>query len=383
MKILFEGQSLLPPRTGIGRVTAYLLRHLDHQHEIEAIHTFLSVFPWGQYWNSSLRSLQGMDFSNKIAFHRLPIPQGHILTIWNRYSFPPVEWILPKADLVVGPAHVLPSRATTPGILTLFDTSLIEHPEWYSKSAAGYRKQIINGIHFADGLIVPSNIVKEKLIHLFGRKEKGIDVIPCPFEGEYQVINRSMKHTIRLERFGNTDPYICWIGEINPRKNVPLLFSLLKRLLSNPNKKVKLVLIGGFGFQGEEIVTSAQQYNLQIAQWQKDHPPKEYDILLTGYVNDKDKKEILSASDILVFPSLDEGFGYPILEAMASGVPVVCSKAGSIPEIAGDSALIVDEVSDLDEYVQRCEELLSSNQMYEMYRNKGLIHQKKISEQSI
>lgn len=375
MKILFEGQSLLPPCTGVGRVTSALLRDLDFRDEIQQILAYVTVFPCGTRWSSAMTELHQLPVSSKTRFHRIPLPLGMLISAWTRFRRPFLDSLFSRYDLAIGPAHILPPRNRIPGILTMHDTSLLEQPEWYPRQAHIYRDIMQMGIQTADAILVPSLAVKKSLVENYGREASSIHRVYNPFEGEYPCLDAAQKEDMRNSLFSRPDPFLCWIGEINPRKNVSCLFQIIKELKSRGFPNLRLVLMGQKGYNADHDLALAKELGLKIALYQPGEPQSNADIVLTGYIADQTKKPILAAAEILVFPSLDEGFGYPVLEAMAAGIPVVCSNQGSLPEIAADAAWVVPSTR-FQDYINPVETLLSNADVYASYQHAGMERQK-------
>jgi glycosyltransferase involved in cell wall biosynthesis len=141
-------------------------------------------------------------------------------------------------------------------------------------------------------------------------------------------------------RYGLQGPYLLYVGTLHPRKNLVRLvqaFARLPALLSaagRPTPGLQLVLAGRKGWLYDDIFAQVRRLDLEDR------------VILTGYVPDEDLPALLSAARAFVFPSLYEGFGLPVVEAMACGTPVVCANTSSLPEVAGDAALLVDPLDE-------------------------------------
>ena len=366
MKVLIDAQSLLSPRTGIGLFVQELIHYLDSSPEINKIGCYYSVFPFGGRWGASKNKIQTLAFSSKTNVYRIPFPLGVLLTLWDRFSFPQMDRMIRGYDVVHGSSHVLPARRFLPAVLTVQDTSLLDYPEWYPPSASALRTRLAKGIHEADRIIVPSHYVKDCILARYRNQPNSIDVVYNPFRGIFHPwLSFEEKKIYRQTTLGITDPYILWIGEINPRKNVGVLPKILYSLRMNGSKTLRLVMIGPPGFQVETFYKEAESHQLTIVSFQDFLAGKIGDIILTGYLTSEDqKKHLLAAAECLIFPSLDEGFGYPLLEAMASGIPVIYPKAGALPEIAGEAGLCVSSPSAVQEYVSSFLNLINNPALY-------------------
>jgi alpha-1,3-rhamnosyl/mannosyltransferase len=125
--------------------------------------------------------------------------------------------------------------------------------------------------------------------------------------------------------------YVAWIGVIQPRKNLPFLIDVFAKLRSRypETDAIKLVLIGARGWGYEQLSAKIRSYGLTS------------DVIVPGYIDDEDLPVILRGARAFLFPSIHEGFGMPVLEAMASGTPVLAAAAGALPEVVGDSGMLL------------------------------------------
>jgi glycosyltransferase involved in cell wall biosynthesis len=152
--------------------------------------------------------------------------------------------------------------------------------------------------------------------------------------------------------------YLLSIGTLEPRKNLTKVISAYEKLLAT-EKKYKLVIAGMTGWKYHRIIKSINSENL-----------KRY-VLLIGYFEEKDKPYLLKGAKLLLYPSLYEGFGLPVLEALSLGVPTITSNVSSMPEIAGNSAMLVNPNNDY-EILQAMKKLLYNDKVYKMYQEEGL-----------
>jgi glycosyltransferase involved in cell wall biosynthesis len=359
----------MPPRTGVGRHTESLLRSLASQAAIEHITLLLSVLPFGKNWASSARAIERLHLNADL--YRLPCPYGWVLSMWHYFQFPRMDSILPSLDLVHGPAHVLPAVSKAKGVLTVHDTTLLEHPEWYPKAGRVFARQIVDGVQRADRIIVPSHFVKKRLEANAPGCAQKIRVIHHDIYAEGVEVSIKEKALQRKKLFTADFPYLFWNGEMNPRKNVTLLFEILAGLRKGGFPDLKLVLCGTLGYQAEVILQALDSMGLRLAFCSMGESARDGDVLHLGYVTDAQLRDLLACSEVYVFPSLDEGFGYPVVEAMASGIPVVCSSLGSLPEICGDSAVLLDPTSGAESYIEAIASLLNDPHSYRLYQARG------------
>lgn len=232
--------------------------------------------------------------------------------------------------------------------LTVHDLSPLEHPEWFNKNfAMWYRLFLPLLAKRVRVVFTPSEFVKKKILH----RLKVTNVIVTPNGVDTTRFHpQACQLTYKLPR-----KYILFVGSLQPRKNI---LELLKtwQTIKDDFKDIWLVIVGQSGqvFQGIKFV-------------------EEERILFLKYVNDDDLPGIYAQADLLVLPSYDEGFGLPVIEAMACGTPVIVSDGGALPEIVGDAGLIF-ELSNPDGLKIAIRECLSRNDLRQRLKEKGLAH---------
>jgi glycosyltransferase involved in cell wall biosynthesis len=189
----------------------------------------------------------------------------------------------------------------------------------------------VAGIRRADAVIVPSHATRHDLVRHLGIREDRIAVV---YEGVDHAVFRPTDRRLL------PDPYILFVGSEHPRKNLPSLFRAVARLKRDPAlRDLRLVKIGAPG--GREA-----PFREQTLEALRTSGLAAEDVIFIGHRRAEDLAAYYAGAECLVFPSLYEGFGLPTVEAMASGCPVIVSSVGSLPEIAGDAALVVPPSDD-------------------------------------
>ncbi|MGI6454536.1 MAG: glycosyltransferase family 4 protein [bacterium] len=369
MNILLESHSLIPPRTGIGRSTETLLKRLQQHPAIDQLILFFSVFPLGSRWR--LVEQMVSDLSLKVTFYRFPFPYGSLLSLWNRWDQPEMDRLIPNLHLIHGPAHVLPSCRHSATVFTVHDTSLLDHPEWYPPESRHFARQIQRGIQRANRIIVPSEWVRQCLCQRCSVPVERVRVIPHEVDSLVQILSNEEKAELVQQQNRFDFPYLFWNGEINPRKNLPLLFHTLRRLHETGFRDLRLVLAGTLGYLNRQILQQASDLGLQISSLQDSNYNRHADIILCGYVTDTTLTSLYTCAEVFIFPSWDEGFGFPVLEAMACSTPVVCSSLGSLPELCQQSAILLDPHEGHEPFAEAVRSLLTTPQLHQTYQKLG------------
>jgi len=228
-------------------------------------------------------------------------------------------------DVIFVPSHVIPFFSDTPAVVTIHDLAYLYYPDSYPKIERRYIAfSTAVSISKARAIITPSQATKKDIIKNFHCNQEKIFVIPHGY-------NRDLFNTDRaLEKPPIDKPYILMIGRIEEKKNVAFLVTAFA-LFARENKEVRLVLAGkpGYGYAKIKQVIA----NLPASIGQR--------VIETGYLPQYDVLRYLRYAKLFAFPSRYEGFGMPVLEAMAMNVPVVCADTSSLPEVSGKAAIVL------------------------------------------
>lgn len=214
--------------------------------------------------------------------------------------------------------YVAPFRSGCPTLLVVHDVSFRLHPQWLDRRARVLLNTLVPAsIRRSRLVIAVSHAAKEDVVSVFGVHPDRVRVIRTHPDPVFSP-RPDAEHRVR-ERF-ELDRYVLAVGDLNPRKNLPALAEALRRI-GDPD--LELALVGRPGRDGQAILTECR------GRW-------------LGEVTDEELADLYSAATVTCYPSLYEGLGIPVLEAMACGSPVVASRRGAIPEAAGDAAILVE-----------------------------------------
>lgn len=239
-------------------------------------------------------------------------------------------------DVLHVPAGSIPLTYPKKVVYTVHDLAIFKHPEWFPSSFISRSVLVPQTLRKADNLIAVSNSTAKDLRQLFNIKHQKISVIHHGFDVQKIPLKRRVTETI--EKYKLPKRYVLFVGTIEPRKNVEGLMRAFVALQEkNPAlADVVLVIAGQEGYHSEHVMQTLMALKAKRS------------IRYIGYVTHNEKVELLRHASAFVFPSFYEGFGLPILEAMALGVPVIASKTTSMPEIAERAALYIDPTSTTD-----------------------------------
>jgi glycosyltransferase involved in cell wall biosynthesis len=232
------------------------------------------------------------------------------------------------ARLIHGPANALPLlRLGLPGVVTIHDLAIYDHPEWFPEGQWFATRVVVpRSARAARIIICPSEATRRATVRLFGIEPDRCRVIPHGVETEFSLPLSTTSRAEVIARYALPQRYLLQVGTVQPRKNYVTSLRALKRI--PVEQRIPLLVVGGFGWKYEPVVDAVRE--LDLRDW----------VRFVGYAGMPDLPALYQMAHAVLFPSLDEGFGLPLLEAFAAGTPVVASNAGAIPEVAGDAALL-------------------------------------------
>jgi glycosyltransferase involved in cell wall biosynthesis len=321
MKIGVDARPLSRPAAGIARAVRNLLIQLR---EIDAENAYFLYsdrefdFPvrddrWQKRIRRSLPFLPGSAWLQTDA-NRMAVEDG--------------------LDVFWGTAHALPLGlpSSLRRVLTVHDLTWIAHPETMSF----YNRLVHNllvgrSIRQTDVICVPSESTRYGVISYLGTAVKEAEVIRWGIEDHYSPRDPVAAAGRIAEKYGASLDYLCSVGTVSPRKNLVTLVEAVKILHDDHQCKVQLLIAGAKGWKNSSLYKQLGASGLT-----------EKEVRFLGYVPEEDMPDLYAGASVFVFPSLYEGFGFPVLEAMACGAPVVASNVSSIPGVAGDAALLVN-----------------------------------------
>ena len=317
MKIALELQPCSNQMSGIGYYTFQLAKHLF---EMDAVNVR------GNYFNLCMRSpkLSEIGLNGTVNYNAF-LQYGVYRRVWDKIPIP-YRIMFPRADITHFFNFIVPPGVSGKVIDTIHDLTYLRYPETMNTSnLARLRQGVQRSLACSDRVVVNSEFVKSEVVSELGVDASLIDVI-YPAAVEDAVVDLPREYL--AERWNLTGPYLLYLGTIEPRKNLNRLIQAYERMSRELEHPPKLVLAGGNGWKSEETYRLAE--SLLPGQ-----------IVFTGYINAAEKKLLYQNAALFTFPSLYEGFGMPVLEAMQYGKPVVCSNVSSLPEVAGDGARLV------------------------------------------
>jgi len=344
---------------GIGRLTRELIAALARRSSIHHYRLFVSGAD-----RHDLSIAPGQRFS----WHPTSLTPRTLARVWHRARLPlPVEVFTGRVDLFHATDFTLPpTLPRTKTILTVHDLSFVRVPETASPTLKAYLDSVVpRSVRRAHHVLADSQATKDDLIELYGVAPAKITVILSGVDARFQPVeDSSTRAAIRAKYAIGDKPYIFAIGTVQPRKNYARLIQALAQVRAVHD--VILVIAGGTGWLEDEMYRILDALNM------RDH------VRLIGFADDDDLPAFYSEAYCLAFPSLYEGFGLPILEAMACGTPVMTSNISSMPEAAGDAALLVNP-ADTDEIANALLRLIADTELRAQLIQRGIAQAKRFT----
>ena len=243
--------------------------------------------------------------------------------------------------------YIVPPKVKGKVITTIYDMSYKLYPETLDQKNL---IRIVQDIHYSiersDIIITISENTKKEILEEFKIPEEKVKIIYPSFD----TIVSDQSFAEITDKFNIPSRYILYVGNLEPRKNIPALINSFAKLKKESGLDYHLVIAGQKGWLYESIFNTVDDLNISK------------NVTFTGFISAEDKSALYKNAFLFVYPSLYEGFGIPILEAMSSGIPVVCSNTSSMPEVAGDAALLVDPHKP-DDIVDAMYKMLTSEEL--------------------
>jgi glycosyltransferase involved in cell wall biosynthesis len=361
MRIVIDYTPAVHQRAGIGRYTRGLveaLTRLDGNNTQRASrqYTLLVLGRAGAYFTPT-----ALPANFKLCY--VPVSDRWATILWYRLNLPlPVDLFTGRADLFHGPSFTLPP-SFTPSLLTVHDLSFLRYPQGAHPALLAWLIQAVpRSLRRARHVLADSESTRADLIQLMSIPADQITVIGAGVEEHFQPVTDAETLARVGARYDLPGRFILGVSTLEPRKNFTGLIAAFNRLAGtaprSPVADLHLVIAGGKGWLYEDIFAAAEA------------SPIRERIHFTRFVDDEDLPALYSLASLFAFPSHYEGFGIPVLEAMACGTPVVCADNSSLPEVAGDAALLV-EATDTDALVAAMQRLLIDTSLREELIKRG------------
>lgn len=340
MRIALNATALLSPLTGIGQYTHHLAKGLQAKSGLE-----LDFF-YGSGWSKELRDKPASNIATIKSLVKRFVPHPYLVSRFiqqRRFN----GGIRSNPPDVYHEPNFLAFKCSRPSIITVHDLSWIRFPHTHPvERVLAMDKYFEPGLRRASLILTDSEFVKRELMDVFGLRPELI--VPVPLGVEPLFRPQTSEETLPvLSRYGMLHgQYLLAVGTLEPRKNLQVALQAFMQLPSAMRKNYPLVLVGMTGWHTSAL--EAQMAPMIRAG----------EVRQLGYLSREDLATVIAGATTLIYPSIYEGFGLPPLESMACGVPVIASDVSSLPEVVGDTGLLVNP-HDAEEVAQAIQLMVS------------------------
>jgi glycosyltransferase involved in cell wall biosynthesis len=338
-------------QTGVSRYTKELVKNLLKFDKKNTYKLFAGVFRQRKPIDDFLSSLKSSNFKPYIKL----FPPTLADRVWNRWHLFPIEKFIGKVDIFHTSNWAQPPSKSLK-VTTVHDLTPLIHSKHHLPAIVSNFKNNLYWIEKeCNKIIVDSQSTKNDLQKYIKYPSENIEVIYLAADKKFTQIKDQERISKIKHKYNITKDFILSVATHEPRKNLKMLISAFSKIKSN----AQLVLVGKYG-------------------WGENQLPDQENIITTGFVSDDDLPILYSAAKVFVYPSLYEGFGLPVLEAISCGCPVITSNISSLPEVAGSAAILINPKKESD-IVTALETILTSPSLYQKMSNDSLKQSKKFS----
>lgn len=370
MKIAIDLTQIPANKTGIGIYALNLVREMCLLNQVDEKFNFFFFVQNDD--EEFIRLIKNFD-----KYTMIPVKSSIFRKLIPRFFFEQV--LLPhkcrklKIDLIYSSHYTIPYFTRIKRVVAFHDITFYLFPELHQKIKRIYFKTLIPfSTRKSSRIITISESTKNDMIkrfkHINTNKITVIHLGVDFFKEKEKDLDSPCEKL--LEKYGLTArEYFLFVGTLEPRKNIISIikaFHHVRQTDEKYKKRYKLVIVGRKGWFYDEIFETVKKLLMEDA------------VIFTGYVSEEEKQALLLKAFLFVYPSFYEGFGIPILEAMASGVPVITGNVSALPEVAGDAAILVNPLQ-WQEISTAMAKLLSDQRLYENLSQKGLTQAKKFT----
>ena len=352
MKSAIDGRALTTLRTGGGCYTYHLLKEL------------IKKTGGDKYLVCAHKKIITDLAAENLDFRIDRFPLG---ILWQHAGLPRTL-VREKADLLHSPLFTLPHNLPCPGIVTIFDLTTLLFPHLHNmKVRLSLRFAMKSSARRAKKIIAISESTRRDILKYLQVEENKIEVIYPGVSDSFYPMDSIDRGKIRQKYAGGTR-YMLHVGTLEPRKNLEFLIDVYNELLKDKSfsGKLNLVLAGMRGWGYKNLFRKVEQLGI------KDK------VFFTEYVPEGEMPFLYNAAEVFVFPSLYEGFGLPVLEAMASGIPIVTSSTSSLPEVVGGAGMVINGWRK-EEWTGALAKMLTDNGVKKDYAERGIRQARKFS----
>lgn len=330
MKIAIDISQIVYQGTGVANYTSHLVKNLlkidkENQYLLFGI-SFRQKRVLEEYFQTVRK------INNNVSLRIFPIPQTIGTFIWNKLHILSLDNLIGKVDVFHSSDWIAPPTSARK-VTTVHDLVIYRHPEYsHPKIIENQKRRLYWVKREVDLVLADSYATKNDLVQILHFKPDKIEVVYPGVSDEFKQVNSEEIIRVR-QKYQLKKDYILSVGTKEPRKNLRAVLAAYERfqhhsLMKDRKRSVELVIVGKKGWG--------------------DMPKADGNVRILGFIDQKDLPGLYSGASLFIYPSIFEGFGLPVMEAMACGVPVITSNKGSLEEIARDAVIFVDPQLDDD-----------------------------------
>ncbi len=358
MRIVIDGFPLRVGSAGIGTYTLELLGALTR---VAPEHEYYLADFGPKLTAARLHSRPGAsDYEAEIGdlVARIPLAWKAV-PFALRQSLTRLQAARLGADIYFGTNFLGVFHPSFRTVITVHDMSHVHYPgETYPPMYRRLTRELPRDASRAHAILADSESTKRDTVRYLGVPPAKVHVVYSGVSGVFQPIVSEAERAVCRRRHGLPTRFLLYLGTVEPRKNVLRLLEAFRLLSADPRFQQDLVIAGASGWRDASIQRALASF------------PRRTRVVLTGWVERALLPVLYSMADVFVYPSLYEGFGLPVVEAMACGTPVVTSNVSSLPEVAGDAALLVDPES-VEEIAAAIRRLVEDSHFAQSLRERG------------
>ena len=345
LRVALDATPLIGEGTGVATFTRGAIEALARRSDIE-------VSAWGMTLRGR-RELASVVPAGAQVRDR-PMPAGALGRLWSRTDWPPGEWWTGEVDVVHGTNFVVPPTKRAATVVSVYDLTAVRFPELCAPASLRYPELVRRAVRRGAWVHTLATAIGEEIVELLGVPRERVRVVPSGVDAG------PSGDAAKGRALAGAQRYVLALGTVEPRKGLPGLVGAFDRLAEG-RPDLHLVVVGpdGWGTDAFGAAASSARHQDRIHR--------------LPWVDVAARSDLLAGARVLAVPSVYEGFGYPPLEAMAMGTPVVASTVGSLPEVLGDAASFVPP-GDVDALTAALAELVDDDELAAAFGERGPAH---------
>lgn len=372
MNILLGTESLRPPLTGIGNYTRFLLKNISQSNQVDSVKCFSGT----EFCSAEtaleqcqtqevVRTTAGFKHRLRNLLRKSMLAYQVRAQIQNYYFCQAAKEH--KGFIYHEPNFILKPFAG-PCVATIHDLALVRYPEYHPAGIRWLAQQLPKTLARADALITPSEVIRQELIADYGVAPERVHSIHLGVEPEFHPRTAEQTQSVLQGYALEQGRYVLFLASLEPRKGIDILLDAWCSVPESIRRQWPLVLAGAPGWNNQHLIQ-----RIQVMQ-------RTHGVRSIHFVPQADLPYLYAGAKLFVYPSIYEGFGLPVLEAMSSGVPVISTAHTSMAEFAGDSIALV-ESGQPEALGVRIQQLLEDSEQHQGYVQAGLARAQRFSWQ--